>query len=37
MKGSLPAANSLRFNEDGTVTFYPKGRKSWTLGFGLVA
>ena len=33
MKGTLPAANSLRFNEDGTVTFYPKGRKSWTLGF----
>jgi hypothetical protein len=26
-------ANGLRFNEDGSVTFYPKGRKSWTLAF----
>jgi hypothetical protein len=34
MKGGIPSyAAALRFNEDGTVTFYPKGRKSWTLAF----
>ncbi len=24
---------SARFNPDGTVTFYPKGRKSWTFQY----
>lgn len=33
----LPKASELRFNHDGTVTFYPAGlgeaSKSWTLRF----
>ncbi len=29
----FPKAAKPRFNEDGSVTFYPKGKKSWTLRF----
>jgi hypothetical protein len=33
MWAELPKASELRFNHDGTVTFYPAGPKSWTLRF----
>jgi hypothetical protein len=28
-----PKASELRFNDDGTVTFYPDADRSWTLRF----
>jgi len=29
----LPKASELRFNADGSVTFYPDTEKTWTLAF----
>lgn len=29
----LPPASKLRFNDDGTVTFFPSEERSWTLRF----
>lgn len=31
----LPKAAQLRFNPDGSVTFYPDTDRSWTLAFEL--
>ena|ERR1035437_4580066 len=33
MWGPTPKASKLRFNADGTVTFYPDTERSWTLEF----
>lgn len=33
MWAPTPKASELRFNEDGSVTFYPGADKSWTLVF----
>ena len=31
MWAAIPPASDLRFNADGSVTFYPEQEKSWTL------
>jgi hypothetical protein len=33
MWASIPPASQLRFNDDGSVTFYPDTDRSWTLEF----
>lgn len=33
MWADIPAASKLRFNPDGSVTFYPDTDRSWTLAF----
>lgn len=33
MWAATPKASELRFNDDGTVTFYPDTNRSWTLSF----
>lgn len=37
MWAELPPAVNLKFNDDGTVTFYPDTPKSWTLAFEITA
>ena len=33
MWADTPKASHLRFNDDGTVTYYPNTERSWTLAF----
>jgi hypothetical protein len=33
MWAAYPKSSELRFNADGTVTFYPDTAKTWTLAF----
>lgn len=33
MWADTPPASKLKFNEDGTVTYYPDTNRSWTLRF----
>lgn len=35
--GYYPKAAELRFNDDGTVTFYPDTARSWRLAFAVPA
>lgn len=37
MWAETPKASQLRFNEDGSVTYYPDTPKSWTLEFEIPA
>ena len=33
MWAETPKASQLRFNEDGSVTYFPETNRSWTLSF----
>jgi hypothetical protein len=37
MWAMIPPASQLRFNDGGSVTFYPNTERSWTLAFGVEA